>query len=277
MEKNVIDSTLNTFITISIPKRLTSELIIFVSNIEHELYIPKHFKRVKSSLSQKNTNEFLLYNATKVELSIGKTIIQNVEEFMKLRSISDIELKEQNISVSHPESKSDYEEKLKVWPINYIPKKIPELTESEKQQYMTIVDKEVDFVKDDKSQVNNYAVLLDPSGNEILTKIDCVQRPGYPLDHAIIRLINKYSEDYLIKDKKRYLLTNLTLITHIEPCMMCSMALVHSRINRVIYTENNKNFMGSLNKELNINNLGVNHKYEVFQYDPAQKRFNYIN
>ena len=44
---------------------------------------------------------------------------------------------------------------------------------------------------------------------------------------------------------------------------MCSMALVHQRINKVFYIKSNKN--GGLNKEIQIfNNENLNHKFYVF-------------
>lgn len=48
---------------------------------------------------------------------------------------------------------------------------------------------------------------------------------------------------------------------------MCAMALVHSRIRRVVYYERNKEFLGYLNEELDIRKLEVNHKYEVFFHE----------
>ena len=49
-----------------------------------------------------------------------------------------------------------------------------------------------------------------------------------------------------------------------EPCLMCTMAMVHSRVARIIYKEKNPIYLGALNEKLNIQKLKVNHKFEIF-------------
>ena len=57
---------------------------------------------------------------------------------------------------------------------------------------------------------------------------------------------------------------DIEVVLRYEPCMMCAMAMVHSRVSRVIYSEQNPLYMGSLNDKFNIQNLKVNHKFEIF-------------
>ena len=45
---------------------------------------------------------------------------------------------------------------------------------------------------------------------------------------------------------------------------MCAMAMVHSRVARIIYKEKNPIYLGALNEKLNIQKLKVNHKFEIF-------------
>lgn len=61
-----------------------------------------------------------------------------------------------------------------------------------------------------------------------------------------------------------YLCTNyIAFLTH-EPCSMCSMALVHSRVSNVFYVFNTKH--GYLHTSSRIHCLpNLNHNYEVFQ------------
>jgi Cytosine/adenosine deaminases len=63
-----------------------------------------------------------------------------------------------------------------------------------------------------------------------------------------------------------YYCSNLDLYLVMEPCIMCSMALVHSRIRRVFYSIPYEGpGTGGINEKLQINNLqGLNHKYAVF-------------
>lgn len=53
---------------------------------------------------------------------------------------------------------------------------------------------------------------------------------------------------------------DLYLITEIEPCFMCAMALVHSRISRVYYVKENKFDGGFISNEMEINHIkNLNH------------------
>ena len=67
-------------------------------------------------------------------------------------------------------------------------------------------------------------------------------------------------------DLNDYLCTNYILFLTHEPCSMCSMALVHSRVSKVFYTFNTKH--GYLHTNSRIHCLSnLNHNYEVFEAD----------
>eukprot|EP01015_Nassula_variabilis_P017466 TRINITY_DN2751_c0_g1_i3.p2 TRINITY_DN2751_c0_g1~~TRINITY_DN2751_c0_g1_i3.p2 ORF type:complete len:165 (+),score=48.21 TRINITY_DN2751_c0_g1_i3:2-496(+) len=73
------------------------------------------------------------------------------------------------------------------------------------------------------------------------------------------------------EDSGFYYCTNLDLVIVQEPCIMCAMALVHSRVRRVYYSIRSQGvgqsgLYGGLNEDLQINNLGsLNHKYLVYR------------
>ena len=61
-----------------------------------------------------------------------------------------------------------------------------------------------------------------------------------------------------------YLCKGLDLYTTREPCIMCSMALVHSRIRRVVYATPNPAF-GGLGSRCKIHTTpSLNHHYPVY-------------
>ncbi len=59
-------------------------------------------------------------------------------------------------------------------------------------------------------------------------------------------------------------MTGYTLILKHEPCLMCSMALVHLRVRWVIYLYKNSFDQGYLNNENNLMSYKINHHYDVF-------------
>lgn len=65
-------------------------------------------------------------------------------------------------------------------------------------------------------------------------------------------------------DKNDYLCTNYGIFLTHEPCSMCSMSLVHSRISKVFYVFNTK--YGYLRSKFQLNLVkSLNHSYEVYE------------
>lgn len=67
------------------------------------------------------------------------------------------------------------------------------------------------------------------------------------------------------EEERPYLLTNLVVISTHEPCLCCSMALLHSRIHHLFYLLPVKG-AGGCGSLWNLNNLnGLNHKFFVWK------------
>ncbi|XP_064105941.1 probable inactive tRNA-specific adenosine deaminase-like protein 3 [Macrobrachium nipponense] len=66
-----------------------------------------------------------------------------------------------------------------------------------------------------------------------------------------------------------YICTGLDVYMTREPCMMCAMALLHSRVRRIFYRFPNPE-AGALESKTKLHILGgLNHRFEVFSVKPA--------
>lgn len=86
----------------------------------------------------------------------------------------------------------------------------------------------------------------------------------------VVEMQSKYNipEDEILADselKGQYLCTNGIVYLSHEPCISCSMALVHSRVSKVfyMYTDEERGFLGSKHKLHCVSEL--NHHYRVFR------------
>lgn len=117
----------------------------------------------------------------------------------------------------------------------------------------------------------NAALFVDPATGRIICEaLD--ERASHPLYHSVMRGIHRVSE--LIRNSPRppfaegYLCTGLDLHVYREPCTMCAMALVHSRIARVFFVVQCPD-RGSLASNYHLHAIReLNHRFKVYKPTP---------
>ena len=127
---------------------------------------------------------------------------------------------------------------------------------SNDEQWMRIAIEEASLAMD-KNEVPVGAVLVKndtliaQAHNKPITKND-------PTAHAEIQLLRKAGEQ-----QKNYRLTESTLYVTLEPCAMCFGAMVHARIDRIVYGASDPK-TGVCGSRMNLNEENFfNHKISI--------------
>lgn len=103
-------------------------------------------------------------------------------------------------------------------------------------------------------------------------------RDQHILNHSVMNAIKKIADKELLLresassdrneevDKLGYLCHNLVVYTTFEPCVMCSMALVHSRIGRLVYL-NERTESGGISSSYFLGDRdGLNWKFDIWKW-----------
>lgn len=95
---------------------------------------------------------------------------------------------------------------------------------------------------------------------------------NFPMDHLTFLAMKAYTSGVRKTRSGNipYLLNGCIAIYRTEPCIMCAMALLHSRIDAIIYLNGNEK-AGSLGSICQLNSMNhLNHKFPVYKAIKAE-------
>jgi tRNA-specific adenosine deaminase 3 len=103
---------------------------------------------------------------------------------------------------------------------------------------------------------------------------DTRKEAGHPLRHAVLncvrdianlRTVSPFADVQATRNGAGYLLTSLSVFLSHEPCVMCAMALVHSRVKEVFYIVPGRQAGGGFGGSFPVHSHpGLNHQMDLF-------------
>ncbi|KAF7723214.1 adenosine deaminase, tRNA-specific 3 [Apophysomyces ossiformis] len=176
-----------------------------------------------------------------------------------------------------PRNRNQYEKWKHLWPMTF---------REDTRQDPKFTHREIQAIQDHMRQLlaldKICARIVNAAGDVIAEATDTRLETEHPLHHAVINCIDTVAEKERQAGRRKrkssevtrspsdqeektvYLCTGYDIyITH-EPCAMCAMALVHSRIGRVFYSRSTPTgCLGTLHKI--HSHPSLNHHYRVFK------------
>ena len=258
--------------------KLISSIIAYLSS-KYPMESLSHLKRIRKV----PTSDPKVWR-TEVVIGLVSALQSDTDAFEFLKNRYELTLKIYDVPRYEPLMKAQYETWTKIWPITlkaHIPS-TPDPTEvfssDMVQKFVSCLRQLVPLAK----QTGNACAILDSSAVELLT---ATTSSDTVLSHCCINAINMVAEKQL-KDSsdvqyvhhKRlhldhgsdpkpidYLCNGCTAILVREPCIMCSMALLHSRIACVIYAVSNPT-SGGLGSKFSVHcEPRLNHHFHVYK------------
>ena len=120
-------------------------------------------------------------------------------------------------------------------------------------------------------------VAIVVNGDTVLETGVC-DSANHPLKHCCMNVVDQIAKEQVKnyplsgdQPERPYLCTDFDVYVTREPCLMCSMALLHSRIKRLFFMESNSNFEYGCPNDNSFTKLRLhvspklNHRFEVWK------------
>lgn len=234
-----------------------------------------HLKRVRRNRA---TNS--------IEILVGPGDDSSVLEAMTEAPLDGLDVSRVDVPRDEPLCHEEMDAYGKFWPVIFKPSAkmaAPEVSEEEAVAILHFLRQAATLTKSSNSAYACGAILVHPESKAVVAKaVDASDRsslhPSKVLRHAVMECIsaaaipqtgeNAHTQS-TAASLDLYLCTGLDLYISREPCVMCAMALVHSRIRRVFYGQpiGEKAVGGLSNARIHVEPR-LNHRYDAWYLPP---------
>ncbi|KAJ4491294.1 cytidine deaminase-like protein [Lentinula edodes] len=168
--------------------------------------------------------------------------------------------------------------KATFWPTFYAPKRKGEVEHWSRgkvewaREAMKVVETEaLKSQSENELPISAFMPASYGGGENEKVAVACDTRNSnsHPLRHAVLNLIRRVADleadnSPSSENGSNYLLTGRSVFLSHEPCIMCSMALLHSRVKQIFYLNPMRRTGGCGGVTCLPTLQGVNHRFEVF-------------
>ncbi|ORY08120.1 cytidine deaminase-like protein [Basidiobolus meristosporus CBS 931.73] len=286
MERVLSDEETRELVTVdvyvsTVEPQQTGVVLKFVQKYLPQLEKLEHVKRIRKDAVADGFTLTVLLCATE---SIQE---EELNQILKEQGMTElIQPKIQQVSKYPPLTRKQFDSWKSVWPLNYREdaNRNPKISADELPNIESNMRLAIEMLQKGKAkdELPVGAVMVNPRTGKVLAQCyDTRVSSGNPLNHATMNAIHSVAEilrqakctEPEVPTKRKaedddpvpYLCSEYDLYVTREPCVMCSMALVHSRIGRVFYAHENPTGggLGSLYKIHTHHSL--NHHYTVYR------------
>lgn len=114
-----------------------------------------------------------------------------------------------------------------------------------------------------KSACCDICKIVDPNTGRLLGISEHGDEDQHPLKHSVMLAISAVTHNL---SEDAYLCKDVDVYCSQEPCVMCCMALVHSRIGRIVYTHESSSARGPIRELCLHGRSQLNHTFEAWHF-----------
>jgi tRNA-specific adenosine deaminase 3 len=256
------------------------EIEVYVGSVVNKSYIGDLIQRLKTvfpmpdylaHLKRVKGDEIILTPVRDIDEGACVEIVKTLQGLQSVVSV-------RKVPARLPKTKDQHRQANASWPCNFHPCK--EIEKLMTRSFFTSdqVARHYDFMRlalktaDEKHALVGAVVVNPRSGQTVATAHD--ERSRNPSNHAVMMVLERVADaqrEFRIaeesgenKNDLPYLCTGYDLYVTREPCIMCAMAMVHSRVRRVFY--GCESTFGALGTKCKVHTrTALNHHYLVFK------------